>query len=129
MPRRLLSVWLAAVLGLGCGGNEFQGDGGSGGSGGNPSGGSGPTGGTGGMPTGGSGGMSGSGPTGGSGGSGGTPCTCPPTQYCRGGECLPCAELSSLDFGEPELLLDDPAAPLRFPRAGDTPTSLFYRSG
>jgi hypothetical protein len=135
MSRRLLSVWLAAVTVLGCGGNEFQGDGGGsgqGGTGGSPSGGSGPTGGTGGMPTGGTGGMSGSGPTGGSagmGGMGGMPCTCPPTQYCRGGQCLSCAELSTLDFGEPEVLLDDPAASLRFPRTGDTPASLFYRSG
>lgn len=81
------------------------------------------------MPTGGIGGMSGSGPTGGMGGMGGMPCSCPPTQYCRGGQCLSCAELSSLDFGEPVLLLDDPAAPIRFPRVGDSPASLFYRSG
>lgn len=56
-------------------------------------------------------------------------CSCAPTEYCRGGECLPCAELSTLDFGDPVLVLDDPGLSLRFPRAADTPSSLFYRGG
>lgn len=131
MPHRSSPAWLVLVMTLGCGGNEFQGDGGESGQGGTggTTGGSGPTGGTSGaagMAGGGSGGMSGSGPTG---GTGGVSCSCAPTEYCRGGECLPCSELSTLDFGEPELVLDDQAASIRFPRAGDTPTSLFYRSG
>ncbi len=131
MPRRSSPAWLALLVTLGCGGNEFQGDGGQSGGGGTTgaTGGTGPTGGTGGdagMAGGGSGGMAGSGPTG---GTGGMPCTCAPTEYCRGGECLACSELSTLDFGDPELVLDDPAGSLRFPRPGDTPTSLFYRAG
>ena len=56
-------------------------------------------------------------------------CTCAQTEYCRNGECLPCAELSTLDFGEPELLLDSPQFSLRFPRDGGAPGSLFYRAG
>lgn len=133
MPLRSSPAWLALAVTLGCGGNEFQGDGGGSGQGGTAggTGGSGATGGMSGagMPGGGSGGMAGSGATGGMAGTGGMPCTCAPTEYCRGGECLPCSELSTLDFGEPELLLDDPAGPIRFPRSGDTPSSLFYRFG
>jgi hypothetical protein len=123
--RPLLRAFVA-LSALGCGGKEFTGDGGGGGT----TGGSGPTGGMGGgagMPTGGSGGSGGSVPTGGTAGTPG--CNCLPTQYCRGGECLDCGELSTLDFGDPELLLDDPSASLRFPRSGDTPSSLFYRAG
>lgn len=56
-------------------------------------------------------------------------CTCAPTEYCRNGECQPCAELSTLDFGEPELMLEDPAQSLRFPRDGGALGSLFYRAG
>ena len=56
-------------------------------------------------------------------------CTCAPTEYCRNGECLACAELSTLDFGEPELMLDSPQLSLRFPRDGGAMGSLFYRAG
>jgi hypothetical protein len=123
MRDRLLPVWLALGLFFGCGGNEFHGDGddassGSGGSGavGGMTGGSS---GTAGMPAGGTGAVGGS----------GTGCSCAPTEYCRSGDCLPCAELSTLDFGDPLLVLDDPERSLRFPRAADTPSSLFYRAG
>jgi len=123
MRDRSLPACLLAVAALGCGGKEFQGGGGAG------TGGSGMTGGSSGsagMSTGGTGGAAGAG----AGGSAGMPgCSCAPTEYCRGGECLPCAELSSLDFGEPVLLLDDPALSLRFPRSGDTASALFYRAG
>src|SRR5262245_6077480 len=137
MPFRSAPAWLALVVTLGCSGKEFQGDGGESGEGGTAgsTGGSGPTGGmsgmggmggNSGMAGGGRGGTAGGGATG---GMGGMPCTCAPTEYCRGGDCLACSELSTLEFGEPELMLDDPAGPIRFPRAGDTPSSLFYRSG
>jgi hypothetical protein len=127
MRDRSFPAWLATVLALGCTSKEFQGDGG--GTSGSANGGSagvGATAGGGGTQTGGNGGSAGSV----SGGSAGTPgCACAPTEYCRGGECLACAELSSLEFGSPELVLDDPQTPLRFPRPGDTPSSLFYRAG
>ena len=126
MGRRSSLAALFAVAALGCSSKEFQGDGGESGDGGTGgtaggSGGSGPNGGAG-MASGGAAGNP-------SGGSGGMACTCPPTEYCRGGECQPCSELSTLDFGEPELVLDDPSRPLRFPRTGDTASSLFYRAG
>jgi hypothetical protein len=123
MRDRSLEALLATVLALGCTSKEFQGDGGSSGS---PSGGSaGSAGVTGGAGTGGSGGVGGN-----VAGSGGTPgCSCAPTEYCRGGECLACAELAVLDFGPPELLLEFARTPLRFPRAAETPGSLFYRVG
>ena len=132
MRCRSLSAGLVVVAALGCSGKKFTakgaeaGDGGTAGSG---MGGTTPTGGTSGdagTGTGGSGGMAGTDP---SGGSGGMPCTCPPTRYCRNGECLACDELSLLDFGAPELLLDHPSASIRFPRTGDTPDSLFFRAG
>jgi hypothetical protein len=115
---------LFAVAALGCSSKEFQGDGGDSGMGGTATGGSGPNGGAG-MANGGSSGSAGNA----TGGSGGMACSCPPTEYCRGGECQPCSELATLDFGEPELVLDDPSRSLRFPRVGDTPSSLFYRAG
>ncbi|HEX6275799.1 MAG TPA: hypothetical protein VFZ53_22310 [Polyangiaceae bacterium] len=122
MRDRLLPTLLAAVFAFGCTSKEFQG----GGSSGAPSGGSAGSAGAAGSGAGGRGGAGGNV----TGGSAGTPgCTCAPTEYCRGGECLACAELSSLDFGPPELLLDDPQMPLRFPRPADTPGSLFYRAG
>jgi hypothetical protein len=123
---------LVAAAAFGCSSKEFQSDGGDAGdagmggtlTGGSGPGGSGPTGGGAGQPNGGSGGSAGA-----TGGSGGMACSCPPTEYCRGGECLPCSELATLDFGDPELVLDDPSGSLRFPRTGDTQSSLFYRVG
>jgi hypothetical protein len=121
---------LVAAAALGCSGKEFQADGGDAGDdgmGGTAAAGSGAGGSNGGagMASGGSGGSAGN-P---SGGSAGMACTCPPTEYCRGGQCFPCSELAMLEFGEPELVLDDPSLSLRFPRTGDTPSSLFYRAG
>ena len=124
MGCRFVLAALVVTAALGCSSKEFQGDGGESGEsgmGGSATGGAGGAG----MANGGSSGSAGS-PTG---GSGGMPCVCPPTEYCRGGQCFPCSDLGSLDFGEPELVLDDPALPLRFPRTGDTPGSLFYRGG
>jgi hypothetical protein len=130
MRCRSLSAGLVVVAALGCSGKKFQAKGEEAGAGGTAGmGGTTPTGGASGdagMPTGGNAGSAGSGPTG---GSGGTPCTCAPTTYCRGGECLACAELSMLDFAEPRLLLDHPSASIRFPRTSDAPDSLFYRAG
>ena len=132
MRCRSLSAGLVAVVALGCSGKKFQAKGeeaGAGGAAGAGMGGTTPTGGTSGdagMATGGNAGSTAGGPTG---GSGGTPCTCPPTTYCRNGECLACDELAMLDFGAPQLLLDDPSASIRFPRVGDAPNSLFYRAG
>jgi len=121
---------LVAAAALGCSSKEFQSDGGDAGDagdsgmGGTATGGSAGSNGGAGMSSGGSSGSAGSGA-----GSGGMPCTCPPTQYCRGGQCLQCSDLGTLDFGEPEVVLDDPSLALRFPRTGDTPSSLFYRAG
>jgi len=53
-------------------------------------------------------------------------CSCSPGEYCRGDQCLKCADLSQLDFGTPELILDHPDRPLRFPRPGDVSNSLFF---
>jgi hypothetical protein len=125
MRARSLPAWLFAIAALGCAGKEFQGDGGTSGSATGSSGGVGGAAGSAGTPNGGTGGAAAGG-----GGSAGMPsCTCAPTEYCRNGECLPCAELSTLDFAEPELLLDDPELSLRFPRDGGPLGSLFYRAG
>jgi hypothetical protein len=56
-------------------------------------------------------------------------CSCAPGQYCRGDECLDCSDLSQLELGTPEPILDHPDRPLRFPRPGDVAGSLFFTLG
>jgi len=56
-------------------------------------------------------------------------CSCAPGQYCRGGQCLDCADLSQLELGTPEPILDHPDRPLHFPRPGDATGSLFFTLG
>jgi hypothetical protein len=70
------------------------------------------------------GGASGGAGKGGSAGSGS--CNCTPVQYCRAGTCRNCADLSSVQIGAPEEVLDHPDAGVRFPRVGDSRTSLFF---
>jgi hypothetical protein len=56
-------------------------------------------------------------------------CACAPGQYCRAGDCLDCSDLSQLELGTPEPILDHPDRPLRFPRPGDANGSLFFTLG
>jgi len=56
-------------------------------------------------------------------------CGCAPGQYCRAGHCLDCSDLSQLELGAPEPILDHPDRPLRFPRPGDATDSLFFTLG
>lgn len=56
-------------------------------------------------------------------------CACAPGRYCRAGECLDCSDLSQLELGTPEPILDHPDRPLRFPRPGDASGSLFFTLG
>jgi hypothetical protein len=53
-------------------------------------------------------------------------CQCGPSQYCRAGTCFDCSDVSKLDFGGVEEVLDYPDGALRFPRAGDALGSLFF---
>jgi hypothetical protein len=53
-------------------------------------------------------------------------CQCGPAQYCRAGTCLDCSDVSKLDFGGVEQVLDFPNGALRFPRVGGVDGSLFY---
>ncbi len=130
---RFRSLSTAVLLLLtACGGKEFTTQ--SGGTGGATSGGSGGMGGStssGGSAGTSSGGQAGSAGSSGSSGSGGTmgSCNCEAGQYCRGGKCRDCGDFSSLEFGAPERL-EGPAqndeGNVRFPRAGEDETSLFY---
>jgi len=53
-------------------------------------------------------------------------CQCGPSQYCRAGTCFDCSDVSKLDFGGAEEVLDYPDGALRFPRAGGADGSLFF---
>jgi len=53
-------------------------------------------------------------------------CQCGPAQYCRAGSCLDCSDLSKLDFGAAEQILEHPSGSLRFPREGGAAGSLFF---
>ena len=53
-------------------------------------------------------------------------CQCGAAQYCRAGTCFDCSDVSKLDFGSAEEVLDYPNGALRFPRAGDVDGSLFF---
>ncbi len=53
-------------------------------------------------------------------------CQCATGQYCRAGSCFDCSDVSQLDFGAVEEVLDYPDGALRFPRAGAVDGSLFY---
>ncbi len=131
----------ASLAGLGCGGSEFtsasaagaRDTGGASTDGGAASGGSMSSGGaragssSGGGPSGGS--ASGGGPSGGA----ASGCACPSGQYCREGstDCFDCGDFARLRFDDPKELVALSAVgagSLRFPRVGETPTDLFYRS-
>ena len=56
-------------------------------------------------------------------------CSCDPGQYCRGGQCFECSDLSQLDFAAPEEILDHELRPLRFPRPADVAGSLLFTLG
>jgi len=56
----------------------------------------------------------------------GASCSCNSGEYCRAGSCLPCSDLSKLDFAAPEEILDDDTSQLRFPRVGPSEGSLFF---
>jgi hypothetical protein len=81
-------------------------------------------GGTGGSQAGGGGASAGGAGMAGSAGAAG--CDCRPGQYCRAGTCRNCSDLSSVQIGMPEPVLDHPISGLRFPRVGDSRTSLFF---
>jgi hypothetical protein len=53
-------------------------------------------------------------------------CQCATGQYCRAGSCFDCSDVSQLDFGAVEQVLDYPDGALRFPRPGGVDGSLFY---
>ncbi len=111
------SALLALLGALGCGTSRFgaASDGGGSGSSGTSGGGLG------------GGGSAGAGAGGaGSGGAGAPSCSCAVGQYCRGGSCRDCSDLSSIQFDAPQMFLDHPSADLRFPRQGGPAASLFY---
>lgn len=56
-------------------------------------------------------------------------CSCGAGQYCRAGACRDCADLSSLEFAEPEPIFENADDNLRFPREGERPLALFFRRG
>jgi hypothetical protein len=127
-------VALSLTASLACGGSRFSGGGGGaageGGAGGASAAGGvagaagEEAGGAGGAVVGGGGASSGSAGKAGSGGAAG--CDCRAGQYCRSGTCRDCADLSSVQIGTAEAVLDHPSSGLRFPRVGGTPASLFF---
>jgi hypothetical protein len=74
----------------------------------------------------GKGGGAGTSGTGNAGSAGGAGCDCAPGQYCRAGTCRNCDDLTSIQIGDAEPLLDHPSSGLRFPRVGDSRDSFFF---
>lgn len=112
--------------GGGSGGASGGGTGGSGGIGGS-GGGAGVGGSTGGAAGAATGGSSGDGGSAGGGTAGAPPgCDCGVAQFCRAGMCRDCSDISSLEFGPAEEILDHPASGLRFPRPFSERDALFF---
>jgi hypothetical protein len=71
-------------------------------------------------------GAAGTGGAGTAGSAGSAGCDCASGQYCRAGTCRNCDDLSSIQIGDPEPLLDHPTSGLRYPRVGDSRDALFF---
>lgn len=75
----------------------------------------------------GAGGSSGDGGSSGGGTAGAPPaCDCGAAQFCRAGMCRDCSDISSLEFGPAEEILDHPLSGLRFPRPFSERDALFF---